>query len=54
MKSATFLLLISLVSLGLSIRDNSDEVHADVCYKLFRQLENALVPDKGNEYWLRK
>ena len=55
MKSAAiFLLLISLVSRGLSICDDSDEVLADVCYKLFRQVEDALVQDKGNEYRLRK
>ena len=48
------LVLISLVSQGLSICDDSNEVLANVCYKLFRQVEDALVQDKGNEYRLRK
>ena len=34
--------------------DDSDEVLADVCYKLYEQVENALVADKGNIYRLRK
>ena len=34
--------------------DDSDEVLADVCYKLYEQVEHALVADKGNIYRLRK
>ena len=55
MKSgAISIVFISLVSQALSICDDSDEVLADVCYKLFRQVEDALVQDKGNKYRLRK
>ena len=55
MKSgAISIVFISLVSQALSICDDSDEVLADVCYKLFRQVEDALVQDKGNEYRLQK
>ena len=43
-----------LISQGLTVCDDSDEQIADVCYKLFHQIEEALVQDKGNEYRLRK
>ena len=48
------LLVAALVSQGLSICDDSDELLADVCYKLFRQVEDTFLQDKGNEYRLRK
>ena len=47
-------LLLALVSQGLSVCDDSDEVLADVCYRLFQQVEDALLADKGNVYRLRK
>ena len=56
MKSIVYLglLLILLVSQGLAVCDDSDEVLADVCYKLYQQVEDALLEDKGNIYRLRK
>ena len=48
------LLVAVLVSQGLSICDDSDELHADVYYKLFRQVEDAFLQDKENEYRLQK
>ena len=48
------LLLASLVSQGMSICDDSDEVLADVCHRLFHQIEDTLLRDKGNDYRLRK
>ena len=61
MKSVTVLVVAVLSSTLLYSRgdcavecDDSDEVLADVCYKLYKQVENALLADKGNIYRLRK
>ena len=58
MKSIVYLaiglLLILLISQGLAVCDDSDEVLADVCYKLYQLVEDALLEDKGNIYRLRK
>lgn len=49
------LFLASLLVSGHHIKcDDSDEVLADVCYKLYQQIEDALSEDKGNLYRLRK
>ena len=47
-------LLTSLISNGLSICDDSEEVLADVCYELYDRIRNTLLEDKGNFYHLRK
>ena len=48
------LLLASLVPQIHSICDDSDEVLADVCYRLYNQIRNTLLGDEGNFYRLRK
>ena len=48
------LLLVSLVPQVCSLCDDSDEVLADVCYKLYNQIGNTLLGDEGNFYRLRK
>ena len=48
------LLLALLVTQVLSVCDDSDEVLADVCYKLYKQIRDALLDDEGNLYRLRK
>ena len=45
---------VSLISQGLSICNDADPLLSDVCYRLFQQIEEALVRDRGNEYRLRK
>ena len=45
---------MSLISHGLSICDDSKRVAADVCYKLYDQIDNTLLEDKGNFYNLRR
>ena len=49
-------LLASLYTQGMSVCDDSvtNQVFEDVCYELFKQLEDALNADKGNSYRLRK
>ena len=61
MKTATIFFVTLLSSTLLYSRgdcaiecDDSDEVLADVCYKIYEQIENALVADKGNVYRLQK
>ena len=34
--------------------DDFDELTADICYRLFEQMEDALLSDKGNLYRLRR
>ena len=48
------LLVASLISQAFSVCDDSDEVLAEVCYKLYNQVRNALLGDEGNLYRLRK
>ena len=48
------LLLASLVPQIRSICDDSDEVLADVCYRLYNQIRHTLLEDDGNFYRLRK
>ena len=48
------LLFASLVSQALSVCDDSDVVLADVCYRLYVKVRNALLGDEGNLYRLRK
>ena len=61
MKTATIFFVTLLSSTLLYCRgdcaiecDDSDEVLADVCYKIYEQIEDALLADKGNDYRLQK
>ena len=47
-------LLICLISRGCSIWSDCEEALAEVCYKLYDQITNTLLEDKGNFYRLRK